>query len=284
MRTAGQNARLPQPLLPMPDVSLLSGELKLAGRLDARFFALLEAIEATGSINRAAATAGYSYRGAWLVLDAAANLATQPLVERTVGGARGGGSRLTPTAHALLAAWRQLQAAHRDFLYAQEEWLLRQPALSGVLKRLSIRASARNQFSGTLTAVEIGPATAQASLCLAGGQEITATMTSSAARELQAEVGKEAIAMISASAVTLVTDFAGYRLSARNQLAGTVSQIERGQVSSLVYLTLPGGTAITASSSNEALDALELAVGQPATAVFKAYAVMLALPAEAAAA
>lgn len=262
----------------MPDVSLLTGELKLAGRLDARFFALLEAIEATGSINRAAATAGYSYRGAWLVLDAAANLATQPLVDRTVGGARGGGSRLTPTAHALLVAWRQLQAAHREFLYAQEEWLLQQPALAGVLKRLSIKASARNQFSGTLGAVDIGPSTAQATLRLAGGQEITATMTARAARELQAAVGKEAIAMINASAVTLVTDFAGYKLSARNQLAGTVSQIERGQVSSLVYLTLPGGATLTASASNAALDVLDLAVGQPATAVFKAYAVMLALP------
>lgn len=259
----------------MHDASLLSGDLKLAGRLDARFFALLEAIEATGSINRAAATAGYSYRGAWLVLDSAANLATQPLVQRTVGGARGGGSRLTPTAQALLAAWRELQAAHREFLREREDWLLQQPALCGVLKRLSVRATARNQFAGTLTSVDIGPATAQATLRLHGGQEITATMTERAARELGVALGREAIAMINASSVTLVTDFGGYVLSARNQLAGTVSQIDSGQVVSLVYLTLPGGAVVTASVSNEA--AQELAIGQAATAVFKAYAVMLAL-------
>ena len=50
----------------MADSSLLSGELKLAGRLDARFFALLQAVHDTGSINKAARTAGYSYKGARL--------------------------------------------------------------------------------------------------------------------------------------------------------------------------------------------------------------------------
>lgn len=262
----------------MPDASLLSGELKLAGRLDARFFALLEAIEATGSINRAAATAGYSYRGAWLVLDAAASLATQPLVERSVGGSRGGGSRLTATAHALLAAWRQLQSRHRGFLAEQEDWLLRQPALAGVLRRLSLKATARNQFAGTISAVEPGAATTQVAVALAGGQEVVGTLTASAGRRLQVKPGLDAIALIDASSVTLVTALDGYRLSARNQLAGTVSRIDRGPVSSLVHLTLPGGAVVCSAVSNDEADELDLAVGLKATAAFKAYAVMVAVP------
>jgi molybdate transport system regulatory protein len=55
-----------------------------------------------------------------------------------------------------------------------------------------------------------------------------------------------------------------------------VSRIERGAVSSVVVLTMPGGGAITASVTNEGVDALGLAVGTPATAVFKAYSVMVA--------
>ncbi|PTT85706.1 molybdenum transport protein ModE, partial [Pelomonas sp. HMWF004] len=47
--------------------------------------------------------------------------------------------------------------------------------------------------------------------------------------------------------------------------------------SSLVGLTLPGGSTVTASVTNDAVDALGLAAGQPATACFKAYAVMLAV-------
>ncbi|HEY0201044.1 MAG TPA: TOBE domain-containing protein, partial [Burkholderiaceae bacterium] len=50
-----------------------------------------------------------------------------------------------------------------------------------------------------------------------------------------------------------------------------------GAVSSLVVLTLPGGAHMTASVTNDAVDALALAVGQSATAVFKAYSVMLAV-------
>jgi molybdate transport system regulatory protein len=261
----------------MRENTLLDGDLRLAGRLDARFFALLDAIEATGSINRAARTAGYSYRGAWLVLDTAANLATQPLVTSATGGSGGGGTQLTPAAQSLLVAWRHLHAAHRDFLREQEAWLLAQPELSLALRRLSLKTTARNQFAGTVTAVDAGPVTTSVTITLPGGQTITATMTSSAAKRLKLKKGIEAIALIKSSAVVLVTDFAGYELSARNQLAGTISRLDKGAVSSLIGLTLPGGAVVTASVTNDAVDALDLHVGQDATAVVKAYSVMVAV-------
>jgi molybdate transport system regulatory protein len=56
-----------------------------------------------------------------------------------------------------------------------------------------------------------------------------------------------------------------------------VSRVDRGAVSSLIGLTLPGGQVITASVTNDAVEALDLAVGQAATAVFKAYSVLLAV-------
>ena len=118
---------------------------------------------------------------------------------------------------------------------------------------------------------------AQVTIALKAGDEITATLTAAAAQRLKLKKGKEALALVKASAVVLVTDFAGWQLSARNQLAGTVSRIERGAVSSLVILTLPGGAVITASVTNEGVQALDLKVGMPATAVFKAYSVMVAV-------
>lgn len=256
--------------------NLISAELKLAGRLDARFFALLQALQDTGSINKAARTAGLSYKGAWLLLETACNLANETLLETATGGAGGGGTRLTPAALGLLQAWHQLQIEQREFLRAQEARLAQLPALSGLLRRMSMKTTARNQFAGTIKAVQIGPVSATVSLALKAGDEITATMTSAAAERLKLKKGKEAIALIKASAVVLVTDFAGWQLSARNQLAGTVSRIERGAVSSLVVLTLPGGATITASVTNEGVEALDLKVGAAATAVFKAYSVMVA--------
>lgn len=139
-----------------------------------------------------------------------------------------------------------------------------------------MKTSARNQFAGTVSGVELGPVSAQVGIVLKSGDEITATMTSAAAKRLKLKKGKEALALVKASAIVLVTDFAGWQLSARNQLAGTVSRIERGAVSSLVVVTLPGGAAITASVTNEAVEALALKVGVAATAVFKAYSVLVA--------
>ena len=260
----------------MADGSLLSAELRIAGRLDARLFALLEALESTGSITRAARTTGLSYKGAWLLLEGACNLAHEPLLETATGGAGGGGTRLTEAARGLLQAWRTLQSQHREFLRLQEAHFAELPALQGLLRRMSMKTSARNQFAGTVKAVQMGPVSAQVTIALQAGGEITATMTSAAAERLRLKKGKEALALVKASAVVLVTDFAGWQLSARNQLAGTVSRIEHGAVSSLVVVTLPGGAAITASITHNAVQALGLQVGSAATAVFKAYAVMIA--------
>jgi len=265
--------------------SLLSGELRLAGRLDTRFFTLLEALAATGSINRAARTAGLSYKGAWLMLESAGNLTHAPLMHTATGGAGGGGTVLTEPALALLAAWRTLQSEHTTFLRAQEARLAALPALAGLLRRMSMKTTARNQFAGTVSGLSLGPVSAEVTIALASGSatgsaggatEITATLTTAAAKRLKLKKGKEVLALIKASAIVLVSDFAGWQLSTRNQLPGTVSRIERGAVSSLVVLTLPGGATVTASVTNEGVEALGLRVGAAATAVFKAYSVMVA--------
>ena len=141
-----------------------------------------------------------------------------------------------------------------------------------------MKTTARNQFAGRVTAIEAGPVTTQVTVAIVGGQEIVATLTTFAAHRLKLEPEKEAIVLIKSSAVVLVVDFAGYVLSARNQFPGAVSGVERGAVSSLVVLTLPGGASLTTSVTNDAVAALGLAVGQPATATFKAHSVMLAVP------
>ncbi len=143
-----------------------------------------------------------------------------------------------------------------------------------------MKTSARNQFAGTISKLEVGPVTAQVTLTIAGGQEITATLTAGSAKRLGLAQGKEAIALVKSSAVVLMTDFAGYQLSARNQLAGTISRVEKGAVNSVIGVALPGRAVVTAGVTNDSVAALGLAVGQPATAVFKAYAVMLAVAAK----
>jgi len=70
---------------------------------------LLEQIIATGSLSAAARKLRFSYRRAWLLLNAM-NLAwQQPVATSATGGRSGGGAQLTPFGFALLAAYRHLQ-------------------------------------------------------------------------------------------------------------------------------------------------------------------------------
>lgn len=257
---------------------LLQAPLSLAGRLDTRFFALLQALHDTGSLQRAARTAGYSYKGAWLVMDQAGQLTRTPLLEARQGGRGGGGSRLTPAALALLSAWQTLQTRQGEFLRRQEAWLLDQPELAALLRRPAMKTTARNQFAGRIAALQIGPSTVQVRLELPGGLPLRAALNAEAAAALKLEVGQEALALVKASEIMLVQDFAGYRLSASNQLHGSISRVQKGSTGSLVGLTLPGGAVITASVTPDAIEALDLRVGQSATACFKASTVMLAVP------
>lgn len=64
------------------------------------------------------------------------------------------------------------------------------------------------------------------------------------------------------------------RLSARNQLTGTVVSITRGPVMALVKIDV-GGQHISATLTAEAADDLGLVEGAPLTAIFKASAVIL---------
>lgn len=65
------------------------------------------------------------------------------------------------------------------------------------------------------------------------------------------------------------------KVSARNQLTGTVVAIVRGPVTALVKIDLGAGNYVTASLTSAAVDDLGLAEGTTATAIFKATSVIL---------
>lgn len=70
------------------------------------------------------------------------------------------------------------------------------------------------------------------------------------------------------------------KISARNQLKGTVCDIQLGAVNAIVKIDL-GGQVVTADITKASVENLELAVGKPATAIIKASNVMFAAGAEA---
>ncbi|MGD9764901.1 MAG: molybdopterin-binding protein [Candidatus Binatia bacterium] len=67
------------------------------------------------------------------------------------------------------------------------------------------------------------------------------------------------------------------KISARNVLKGTIVEVQRGQTTAHVRIDI-GGAILTASITNEAVDDLQLRVGQDALAVIKASNVLIATP------
>lgn len=65
------------------------------------------------------------------------------------------------------------------------------------------------------------------------------------------------------------------KLSARNQLKGTVTRIEEGAVNGIVCIDIGGGNVITSTITMNAIKELGLRVGQTAYAVIKATSVMV---------
>jgi molybdopterin-binding protein len=66
------------------------------------------------------------------------------------------------------------------------------------------------------------------------------------------------------------------KLSARNQIKGTVVSVVKGQTTGHVRIDVGQGIVITSSITNEAIDELDLKVGDAAIAVIKASDVMVA--------
>ena len=65
------------------------------------------------------------------------------------------------------------------------------------------------------------------------------------------------------------------KLSARNQLRGTVKDVRKGQTTAHIRIDIGGGVMVTASITNEAVDELALKPGDAATAIIKASDVMV---------
>jgi molybdate transport system regulatory protein len=70
---------------------------------------LLEQIQVSGSLSEAARVLRYSYRRAWMLLDAMNRRWDGPLVITSVGGKRGGGARVTELGQRVLRSFRDLQ-------------------------------------------------------------------------------------------------------------------------------------------------------------------------------
>ena len=241
---------------------------------------LLEAIRREGSINGAAKARGLSYKGAWDAVQALNNLFDRPLVITQAGGRQGGLAQVTPEGEALIAAFRSVETELGHVLESFQKRLSDPAAapLGTLLWSLAMKTSARNALRGTVTRVTPGAVNSEVVLDVnggAGGGEIVAVITRHSVDEMGLEPGRAAIALIKSSMVLIAKG--DVKTSARNQIKGTVVQVEEGAVNCEVVLEIGPAKTLVATVTRESADELDLRVGEPATALIKASHVILAV-------
>lgn len=235
--------------------------------------ALLQHIAEQGSITRAAKSAGLSYKAAWDAIDELNNLADQPLVERSVGGKGGGGARLSEEGQRVLRLYLRLQALQAQLLEASED-----AGDLGLLSRLMLRTSARNQLHGKVLGIDAQGHNDRVRLELARGLVIEAQITHDSTVRLELAIGTEVVALIKAGWLELFPN-GPLEKSGLNALQGVIEHIATATNGpSEVRIGLPNGQTLCALADPLQLQARNLDTGSPVQVVFSATNVLLGTP------
>ncbi len=235
---------------------------------------LLQAIRAKGSISAAAKEIGISYKTAWDRIDAMNNLADEPLVVRSAGGAHGGGTRLTEFGEKILSGFHALQTQHEEFVSRLGEQFTDMNTITRFIKDSGLKTSARNQYRGTIKTVTPGAINTEVVISLGEQLSLIAVVTNDSQERLELNPGVEVIALVKASWIILTRD-SQVTTSARNQLTGIVSQIHHGEVNAEVSLDLGDGKTLSAIITRGSLEEMNIKEGDQASALFKASSVIL---------
>lgn len=246
--------------------------------------ALLEQIEAQGSITRAAQAAGVSYKAAWDAVDAMNSLAPAPLVTTATGGRGGGGARLTEEGQRLIAAYRSIAAEHQRFLSGVNAALadvgggrgaeLADDALLSLLRRRSLHTSARNHFVGRVVAVTARPVDAEVQIALSGGQRILAGITNESVDCLRLRPGRTVWVLVKTVAIAILSASAEPGPGV-NRLCGTVQRITLSDGPAEVVLALDAGVTIRGVIDASRLEPLGIIEQGSACALFSAASVII---------
>ncbi len=239
--------------------------------------ALLDKIDELGSISSAAKAVGISYKTAWHLVNMMNNLSENPLVDRTTGGKGGGGTILTNEGKKVIAQFRIVQEEHRKFLQNLEGRLGETSHLYQFLKRIAMKISARNIFSGTVETIIKGSVNSEVVLLLNGGSRIVSIITNGSVDNLGLKEGVNAYAIIKASSIIIAQELLDAKLSARNILPGIISKLIEGPVNTEVDVEIGGGNVISAVITHGSSEKMSLKEGDHACVAFKASSVIIGI-------
>lgn len=142
-------------------------------------------------------------------------------------------------------------------------------------RRMRMKTSARNMFSGKVTAIRKGMILSEVELVTPSGNKVVSVITNDSMANLGLAEGSPVTATVKAPWVILVKDEDQFKTSARNKFHGKIVKINEGQIAAEVVVELPDGTKVCALVTDESVKSLSLKVGDELFVMFKAFSVIL---------
>ncbi len=152
--------------------------------------AILEAVERTGSISKAARSLGMSYKYVWDYIAAIERSLGVNVVETRRGGREGGGAKLTEAGKRILAEFRRVKGRLAEALEESD--------YRGVE---DLRLSVRNKLRGRVESVKISGLLAEVKIKLEASTLLKAILTKEAVEELKLKKGDRVEALIKATSI-----------------------------------------------------------------------------------
>ena len=132
---------------------------------------------------------------------------------------------------------------------------------------------ARNVIKGKVSEIKLGAINGIVKIDVGGGIIISSNCSIESIEQLGLAVGKEVQVVIKAMEVLLANE--KLNIGARNQVEGTVFEVKKGAINSIVKLKTANDLVITANLSIESVEQLGIEEGKKAVAIFKAMNVLL---------
>lgn len=201
---------------------------------------VLRRIAAGDSISQAARGLGISYKAAWQAIETLSQAAGQALVDRTVGGAGGGGAAITEAGRHLLRLADELATARAAVLSRHAGGAL-------LAAGLQWRTSMRNQLGCQVVALRAtapDDPTVWVQCETRGGLRLSASVTRESADLMGLAPGRAVWLLCKATAVEVGEPHRTARQAVVADTArvnGTVERVTPGRQRDEVVLRLPGG-------------------------------------------
>ncbi|UCE96812.1 MAG: TOBE domain-containing protein [Candidatus Bathyarchaeota archaeon] len=157
---------------------------------------ILEAINETKSITKAAKKVGMSYRYVWKYLAKIEKALHEPVLYTFKGGSMGGGgAHLNGLGESLLKEYRRVEGYVGEILGDEEYW-----------EAIGLKISARNRMAGTVKKVEKCLVTAKVKIRIEKPVVVTAIISKEAVEELDIKAGDNVEAVIKATEVMIAKE------------------------------------------------------------------------------